>query len=314
LIGPDARLGVAVSGGPDSLALLLLAAVARRGKVEAATVDHKLRAESSTEGGFVASVCARLSVKHASLQIDWPEKPSSNVQAIARDARYFVLAEWARLNGLSAIATAHHADDQGETVLMRLARGAGVGGLGGIRPVRRLTDKVMLVRPLLTWRRIELQSIVDKAELTAVDDPSNSSSRFDRTAARALLASTDWLDPARLAAAASHCRDADFALGWVAAREFETRAERSGSTLLLDVHGLPRELKRRLLLLAMAKLGAAEPAGPEIVSAMERLEAGEVTTLAGLKLEGGMTWRLSLAPPRIRRSGIRGLSVLGTRN
>lgn len=280
------------------MALLLLAAAARPGDIEAATVDHALRIDSAGEAVQVASTSAKLGAMHSVLTVQWPAIPVSNIQAAARQQRYELLGRWAKQRGLAAIATAHHADDQAETLLMRIARGAGIGGLGGIRPVRHLENGAALIRPLLGWRRADLRRIVDDADLEPVNDPANADDRFDRTAARKLLASMDWLDPMRLAASASHCRDADDALAWAMAREWEARVVREGDMLLLRTEGLPRELKRRLLASAMTRLGAPEPAGPDLMSALHRLEGGEVTTLAGLKLEGGATWRISMAPPR----------------
>lgn len=295
---------MAVSGGPDSLALLLLAAAARPNAVQAVTVDHRLRSGSDREAELVATVCTTLGVPHTILPIDWTARPTSNLQALARERRYALLGRWARDAGIAAIATAHHADDQAETLLMRLARGSGVAGLCGIRPTRSLDPEVDLIRPLLGWRRSDLHAIVSDAGLTAVDDPSNRSHRFDRTAARDLLGSAEWLQADRVAAAASHCRDAETALAWAAAQEWKMRVERDGDAVLLRVDGLPRELKRRLLLMAVAEFRDAEPAGPDLMSAFDRLEAGGVTTLAGLKLQGGPKWRLSPAPLRTPRGGL----------
>ena len=96
LIAPGARIGIAVSGGPDSLALLLLAAAARPGRVEAATVDHALRPESRAEAEMVAAICERLGVPHAILTADWDEKPETAIQERARGERYRLLGDWAR--------------------------------------------------------------------------------------------------------------------------------------------------------------------------------------------------------------------------
>ena len=181
---------------------------------------------------------------------------------------------------------------------MRIARGSGVGGLAGVQASRPLSNGVQLVRPLLGWRRSDLAAIVAEAGLTPVDDPSNADERYNRTRARALLASTEWLEPERLAQVAANAADAEEALGWSAAQAFESRADRNGESIKLDPSGLPRELKRRLLVSAFAALGAEEPAGPALMRALEALEAGETVTLAGLKLEGGAHWRLSPAPPR----------------
>ena len=298
LVPGDVRLGVAVSGGPDSLALLLLAAAARPDRVEAATVDHGLRAESADEAGMVAAICKQLEVPHRTLLSDWPEAPTTNVQAEARAMRYRLLNEWAIDRGLSAVATGHHADDQAETLLMRLLRGAGVGGLGATRAKRPLSDEVMLARPLLGWRKSDLVGLVIDARLNPVDDPSNRDPRHDRSRIRNLLRNAEWADPARLAASASALRDADEALDWALAPLIGSRIRRDGDALVIEPFDLPRELKRRLLLAAFAELAAPPPRGPDAMRALDALERGETVTLSGLKLEGGTRWRLTLEPPR----------------
>ena len=124
-----------MSGGPDSLALLLLAAAARPGQIEAATVDHGLRPEARDEADMVADDLRRGSAcPHAILTARWSEVPETAIQERARNQRYRLLGYWAEERGLDALATAHHADDQAETLLMRLARGSGVRGLAGMRP------------------------------------------------------------------------------------------------------------------------------------------------------------------------------------
>lgn len=302
----DRGIGLAVSGGPDSLALLILGAAAFPGRVEAATVDHGLRADSADEARFVASHCAELGVPHRILTIAWDKKPSGNLQAIARDVRYTRLGEWARERGLDSVATGHHVDDQAETLLMRLNRGAGVGGLAGINPSRPLGttvdggDLIMLLRPLLTWRRAELAAIVAAAGLNAIVDPSNADERYDRTRARGLLAGNPWLDPHRLAAVAENCIDAKWALEWSALTEFERRHSRNGAVLTLDADDLPFELQRRVLVNAIVSLTSKTPSGPETVRALAALSEGRTVTLAGLKLEPGPPWRISPVPPHRR--------------
>src|SRR5205814_6332629 len=107
LSAADARIGCAVSGGPDSLALLLLAAAARPGFIEAATVDHALRAESRAEAEMVADLCQRLGIAHTILTARWNEHPQAAIQERARSERYRLLGYWAEERGLSALATAH---------------------------------------------------------------------------------------------------------------------------------------------------------------------------------------------------------------
>ena len=278
--------------------MLLLAAAARPGLVEAATVDHALRPESRAEAEMVAGLCERIGVPHAILTLDWPRLPERNLQARARDARYEKLGAWALERGLPAVATAHHLEDQAETLLMRLARGAGIGGLGSVRARRPLVEEVRLVRPLLRWRKAELAALVAAAGIKPVDDPSNRDPRHDRVRMREWLRRADWADPERLAASAAWLNEADEALDWALAQLAEARLRRDGEALVVDPTDIPRELQRRLLLASFAELGAPRPRGPELGRALDTLRKGGTSTLAGVKLEGGRTWRLRAAPPR----------------
>jgi tRNA(Ile)-lysidine synthase len=299
-IAPGGQLALGVSGGPDSLALLLLASAARPGRVVAATVDHGLRPESADEAAMVASVCRRLSVPHAVLRVTVRES-GEGLQAAARAARYAALTDWARDEGAAWLATAHHLDDQAETVLMRLARGSGLTGMAGIRPSRRLGRSLHLVRPLLGWRKQELVALVTNAGLTPVDDPSNADPRFDRTRARALLAA-GWPAAERVAAVATRLAEAEASLDWQAARLARERVDISSSGGRVDPADLPREFRRRLLVGALARMAPhAELRGDEVDRLLVRLDAGETATLAGVKVAAGRVWRLSIAPPR--RSG-----------
>ena len=290
------RLGIAVSGGPDSLAMLLLANSAFPGGVEAATVDHRLRPESAGEARFVASLCAELGVPHAVLT--GAPAAGAGPQAQARALRYRLLGEWAEGRGIDAVATAHHMDDQAETVLMRLARGAGTAGLAAVR-ARRADGAMTVLRPLLGWRREELSAIVREAGIEPVDDPSNRSGAYDRTRFRALLAGNDILPPPRLAASAAHLAEAEEALAWAADREWAARAAREGDAVTLDPTGLPPELLRRLAARAIDEVrGDRDWRRDGLSSALGQLLGGGRVTLAGVQLSGGARWRFEPEPPR----------------
>lgn len=195
-------LGIAFSGGPDSLALLLLANASRAGRVEAATVDHGLRAESGKEASVAGSICAKLGIPHETLRVT---VSPGNVQTQARNARYAALADWAERRGIKAVATAHHADDQAETFLMRANRGSGLSGLAGIRNLTALPNSLIpLCRPLLGWRRAELADIVRQSGFEPVCDPSNDDDRFDRVRVRKALAGSNLIDVVGLARSAAH--------------------------------------------------------------------------------------------------------------
>jgi len=299
LSAPGERIGIAVSGGPDSLALLLLAAAARTGLVEAATVDHGLRAESRAEAEMVARICAELRVPHEILAVEWSEPPSSAIQERAREARYRLLAGWLVERKLKALATAHHADDQAETILMRLNRGSGLRGLAGMRATSVVPgSRLPLLRPLLSWQRAELEQLCAAAGLEPAVDPSNSDDQFERVRIRKALADAAWLSPEALARSAAHLASADDALGWVAEGLALARVTDDAEGLQVDADGLPLELQRRLLLIAFARFHAAEPRGADLMRAIEALSRGNSTTLSGLKLEAGQPWRITKAPPR----------------
>ncbi len=282
-------LGVAVSGGPDSLAMLLLAIEARPGRVRAATVDHQLRPEARHEAEQVAAICAERDIPHDILTV----QVEGNVQAGARTARYAALEGWCTDHGLAWLATAHHADDQAETLLMRLARGSGLSGLAGIRRTRSLGSSVTLIRPLLDWRKAELEAVVEAAGLEPVRDPGNTDPRYDRSRMRAFLAEARWLDPARIAATAGYLAEAAAALEWAAGAAAAARLDGNS----LDPHGLPPELLRRLMLRLFAGHGEA-PRGPELDRLIQSLQRGRAATLGRLKVTPGERWTVSPAPPR----------------
>jgi tRNA(Ile)-lysidine synthase len=299
LEGVPERIGLAVSGGADSLALLLLAHGACPGRVEAASVDHRLRAANAEEAAAVAAVCAALGVPHAILSDPAADIAGASIQAQARALRYRLLAAWADARGLAVLATAHHSDDQAETVLMRLARGAGLGGLAGIR-ADRSEGAIRIVRPLIGWRRAELAAIVEEAGIAPADDPSNRCDAYDRTRYRALLAGTDLLPPERLAASASHLAEAEEALAWAADRLWHERVRQEGGALLLDPEGLPPELVRRLAARAIDALRrGATWRRDGLAAALAGAAEGRKVAVAGLLIvpaEGML--RFEAAPPR----------------
>ena len=170
-LGSGPNVAVAFSGGPDSLALLILAAqwAARSEKrsVLALTVDHGLRPESAEEARICARLAKSLGLRHRVLH--WKgAKPLAGIQAAAREARYRLLNEACESANIDALLVAHHLDDQAETFLLRLARGSGVDGLAGMAPSRVLLDEdgaghVRLLRPLLDVPRAALQEIVARS-------------------------------------------------------------------------------------------------------------------------------------------------------
>ena len=190
---PEGRLGVAVSGGGDSMALLTMAAewARRRSReVRGVTVDHGLRPGSAGEAAFVAAHCARIGVAHQTLRAG--PMPPGNLQAAARAARFELIAGWARVARVAGVALGHTMDDQAETLLMRLARGSGVEGLSGMAP-RRDWQRVAWLRPMLSIRRASLRHWLQARDIGWIDDPTNDDPSFDRVKARHALAALEPL-------------------------------------------------------------------------------------------------------------------------
>ncbi|HWV12673.1 MAG TPA: tRNA lysidine(34) synthetase TilS [Sphingobium sp.] len=286
------RFGVAVSGGPDSMALLNLAARCFAGRVEAATVDHGLRPESAEEAAMVAQWCSGRGLPQAVLRP--PQPLTGNVQQWARTQRYAALEGWRAERSIDWLFTAHHADDQLETILMRLNRGAGVNGLSGIR-----ARQGHVLRPLLGVRRADLLEHVRAEGLPFVNDPSNVNPRFDRVAIRQHLEHVSWLDPlaaVRSAAALAECGDA---LDWMVKDLATAYVRQEGDAWLLTRTDFPRELLRRLLLHIVAKAQpGASPRGDTIDRAVAAAAKGGQASLGALLVKGGMVWKISVAPPR----------------
>lgn len=199
------------------------------GRIEAVTVDHGLRAESAQEAELVAAVCASLDIPHTILAVSLGE---GNVQDAARKRRYGAMLDWAGRRGLDAVATAHHADDQAETLVMRLNRGSGLGGLSGIRQSTIFPPSTMLVvRPLLRWRRSELGAIVEQAGIEPVQDPSNRNADFERVRVRDALREAPWLDPAAWSRSAEHLQQLERALDFAVENELAECAEQGEPTI-----------------------------------------------------------------------------------
>lgn len=302
LIAPDARIGLAVSGGPDSLALLQLAAAARPGQVEAATVDHQLRTESADEAAVVAGLCEKLGIPHAVVTARWADKPATAIQERARRERYRLLGFWVEERGLNALATGHHADDQAETLMMRLARGAGVRGLAGMRGSSRAPgSEVRLLRPLLGWRRAELEQLCRDVGIAPAADPSNDDEHYERVRVRKHLAETDWLDAGAIATSARHLADAQTALEWAARREWKQSVTERSDLITYSPTDAPGEILRRVVARAVRKLateGDVELRGGELDRLLDALRSGGTSTLRGVRCEGGKDWRFSPAPAR----------------
>ena len=289
----DDRFLCAVSGGPDSLALLLLAQQILPGKLVAVTIDHELRSDSANEAQVVAKICRDLGVSHIILTPD--EKIVGNLQSSARTARYALLERAADAENCQHIATAHHADDQLETLLMRLARGSGVDGLSGIR-----ARNGRVVRPLLEFTKAELIDICSSGGIEAVNDPSNANIDFDRVAMRRWLASTQHPFPAtRALRTTSALADASDALVWMTDTLAAQRIRQENDIIICKASDLPSELKRRLLIRCLRKMDSnLAPRGDAIDRLLTDLENAQASMIGNIKCLGGADWQFSKAPPR----------------
>jgi tRNA(Ile)-lysidine synthase len=264
---------LAVSGGPDSTALMVLAArwrgaLAKGPRLLAVTVDHGLRPESAREARAAKQLARRLGIRHRTMR--WiGDKPQAGLPQAARAVRYRLLASAARAAGAGHILTAHTLDDQAETVLLRMARGSGPTGLAAMARESRLMDQpagagasprraegpLLLVRPLLDLPKARLIATLAAARIAFCDDPSNRDPRFTRARLRELLPALagEGLDAKRLALLATRLRRAEATIELavtVAARAVSDAAWSNGSPILLDAEkfiALPAEVALRLL-------------------------------------------------------------------
>ena len=291
------KLGLAVSGGPDSIAMLLLAHEAIPGRFEVATVDHGLRPEAKDECALVVAACEVRGVRCEVLTVEVSE---GNLQATARWERYEALVAWAGKREIAILATAHHADDQAETLLMRLNRGSGVRGLAGVRADGRTPDGTMrVIRPLLEFRRSELRGVVDAGQAAFATDPSNDDEGFDRVRIRKALAEADWLNVEAIAASAANLAEADEAL-----MDYEQVLGTQHCYEDRDVSGIRRpielshEMQMRLVHWSLQDSGVTAR-GSDIARLIERLSAGKGGNLGGVHatVENG-DWVFRPEPPR----------------
>ena len=296
LLGPDfpEEIGLAVSGGGDSMAMLTLAHNWTRDfgvRLRVVTVDHGLRAESAEEAAFVARECAAMGHPHATLKWQgWEGR--GNLQEAARAARLRLIEGWR--GSVRHVLMAHTADDQAETFLMRLARGSGVDGLSGMAARRFVPgaagadDGFWLIRPLLDARRADLRHFLTVLKGAWVEDPSNQDRRFDRVRMRQALdlLAPLGLDVPGLAATAVRMGRAREAL-WQRTRQAAAKVVRQErGDLLFDRDGmmaLEAETRLRLLAAGLQYVAARDyrPRAAALEAAAERVLSGGTATLHG---------------------------------
>ncbi|MGY3440539.1 tRNA lysidine(34) synthetase TilS [Bradyrhizobium sp. USDA 4473] len=317
---------LAVSGGPDSVALMWLVArwrraLARGPNLVAVTVDHGLRPEAAREARDVKRLARSLDLPHHTLRWNGP-KPATGVPAAARAARYRLLAQAARKHGATHILTAHTRDDQAETLLMRMLRGSGVAGLAAMaRETER--DGIVLTRPLLDVSKAQLIATLNKARIGFADDPTNRDVSFTRPRLRALmpLLAEEGGDARNLARLAARIARANAALEVLVDGAERYLALKSEDNLGAGFDAalfavMPDEIRLRLLKRAIdrtghegpAELGKVETLLAAVDEALDRAsrqrESRLKQTLAGavVSVASGRI-RISPAPPRRGRSG-----------
>jgi len=311
---------LAVSGGPDSVALMWLAARWRKSFVRgprliAVTVDHGLRPEAAREARDVKRLAGMLNIEHRTLR--WTgEKPKRGVPAASRDARYRLLARAARSVRATHVLTAHTRDDQAETLLMRLLRGSGIAGLSAMaRESER--DGILLARPFLDVPKSRLAATLNKARIAFADDPTNRDATFMRPRLRALLPllAAEGGDARGLSRLASRLARANAAVEVLAdgAERYLALRDRSTSRPGIDARAfatLPEEIRLRLLRRALDRVGHEGPAQlgkvEALLATLDRSIAGQSglkTTLAGavVSLARGRI-RIEPAPQRRQRN------------
>ena len=297
---PPARIGVACSGGGDSMALLhLVARWARERQVacQAVTVDHGLRPEARTEATLVAEACEGLRLRHETLQWQWDGQ--GNLQDAARRGRLSLIAGWAREHELTHVCVGHTEDDQAETLVMRLARGSGVDGLAGMRAERQ-SHGITWLRPLLNMSRQTLRDWLRAEEISWAEDPSNDDTRFDRVRARQAIA-TLGLDPARLGRTARQMQAAEAVLHRAMLDLAQAAVTQDDDALLLDRAALRAALpdtRWRLVAAALQYIGGAayRPRFAPLEDFTAALLDGEGRTLAGVRSVRAGAAAMRLAP------------------
>ncbi|WP_415921236.1 tRNA lysidine(34) synthetase TilS [Tateyamaria sp. SN6-1] len=297
---PPERMGVAVSGGGDSIALLSALArytTDRKIDLHVITIDHGLRPEFKSEVAVVTSLCQKLNLQHH-LEYWSGWDGAGNMQAEAREGRYALMADWAYAHQIEYIALGHTADDQAETFLMRLARSAGVDGLSAMSP-RHVRHGITWVRPFLRVKREDLRLYLQAAGLQWADDPSNANRDFERVRVRdaITLLATVGVSVEAIVDVTEHMKQARDALDWQTFLVARDMVQIEAGAVLMDVNlfrAQPVEIKRRLLIHSIMWLtGHPYPARREgMARVMDAVNAGQTMTLQGCQFSqsDGCLW------------------------
>ena len=257
--GAPPVMGVAVSGGGDSMALLDLLRRWGQSDLKIVSVNHGLRPEAEDELALVADYAQQHGLRHDILAWQWDK--AGNLQQAAREGRRSLIAAWAQAQGVRYVALGHTKDDQAETFLMRLARGSGLDGLSAMAPVNS-SDPVSWLRPLLDVPRETLRDHLRAQEIDWAEDPSNEDPRFDRVKARQMMATLAplGLTTDRLAQTAAHLRGERDVSAWALNTAAQKYARLDAGDVVLSpeaANTLPEALFSRLMAEALLEVSGA---------------------------------------------------------
>ncbi len=318
---PRGKLGLAVSGGGDSIAMMHLAAqYLPPDQLHVVTVDHGLRPDAAAEIETVCQQATALNLPHHVLQWEWDGQ--GNLQAAARAGRWSAISDWALSHDITSVMLGHTEDDQVETLLMRLARGSGIDGLTAMARAD-YRDGLRVLRPLLDIARGDLRGWLRAENISWCDDPSNDDPRFDRVRARQMFCQLEalGLTRKRLLQTVDHMQAAHRSLQ-LAARDFASAHVRqdagdlffTAEALLLEHEDSPR----RVMVAGLMWIGGNiyRPRFDRMMDVVAQVRNGQTVTLGGCLLtplpDGGMrmtreaaaTASLSCGPDEREAAGI----------
>lgn len=276
------NLAVAVSGGGDSIALTMLLANWAKDKgisIHALTVDHGLRPESTEEAKTVSRILKPFGISHKILTWEG-KKPKTRIQELARQARYQLMSDYCLTHRIPYLCVAHHAQDQMETILFRMAKGTGIDGLAGMRPVHILENGLIILRPLLSLSHEDLLATLKSENINWIEDPSNKNNVYARVRMRQTLQSleNEGLSSTRISSLSNRIIQSVQLIDYFIEKEY--------SSILLSMHpqhieidfnrflDLPIEGKIRILALLISKIheGISSSAFSSFALSAPRLE------------------------------------------
>ena len=292
-LSPHKNIAVAVSGGGDSMALAVLLADWVKDKditLHAITVDHGLRPESAAEAKIVGKWLKPLGITHKILKWDG-DKPKTKIQEAARDARYRLMADYCQKKKITYLCVAHHGQDQMETILFRMAKGTGLDGLSGMRPINHLENGLILLRPLLPVSHTDLLETLKSKKMDWIEDPSNINNKYARVRIRNTIdvLENEGLSPERISSLSTRITNAIDTLNYLIDKEYKSiilykdteRIEINYNDLLL----LPIEGKTRILKMLISEFQSAKKY-PARLEDIERLALKMTSAFKGSTLGG----------------------------